>query len=426
MTFEQTRYLVQGGTRFLLSALVMGLAACAVDGSSEGHAPDTEPVAHQASPAVAALSMLHTQGRNVVNASGQVVPLRGFNLGGWQVFEKWMTPMDSGSLGDTYGVLQTLDNRFGVATEQSLIKSYQQTWLTTSDLDNIRNAGYNTLRVPVWYGNFYPLNNISNSGWRSDAFEMLDWVVNNAASRGLYVVIDMHGAVGGQSTADHTGHSGQNQYWSNDNNKGNTAWMWWQIASHFKGNGTVAGYDLLNEPTGAPSTQAAWDAYQNLYSSIRSVDPDHMIFIEGTFGNWNWSMLPAPSQYGWTNVVYEMHEYQFNGTEDQVRAGTDRQVADFNNHASWNVPGYIGEFNCFEYPNAWTYTKNAYNNAGLSWTMWSYKSTNALNPTSWGWYGPISWKTTPNISSDSADAIRSAWQQWGTASSFAKNTRIGL
>ncbi|WP_394844746.1 glycoside hydrolase family 5 protein [Pendulispora brunnea] len=418
--------LVRGGTRFLLSAFVMGLAACAVDGSSEEQARtvENETVAKQS--LALAPSMLHTQGRNIVNASGQVVPLRGFNLGGWLVFEKWMTPMDSGSLADNYAVLQQLDNRFGIATEQSLIKSYQQAWLTTLDLDNVRNAGYNALRVPVWYGNFYPINNISNGGWRSDAFEMLDWVVNNAGARGLYVIIDMHGAVGGQSTADHTGRSNQNQYWNSDNNKGNTAWMWWQIANRYKGNPTVAGYDLLNEPTGAPNTQAVWDAYRNLYSSIRSVDPDHMIFMEGTFGNWNWSMLPPPSQYGWTNVVYEMHEYQFNGTEAQVRAGTDRQVADFNNHASWNVPGYIGEFNCFDYPNAWTYTKNAYNNAGLSWTMWSYKSTNALNPTPWGWYGPTSWRTTPNISSNSADAIRSAWQQWQTSTSFAKNTRIGL
>ena len=94
---------------------------------------------------------------------------------------------------------------------------------------------------------FYPLNNISNSGWRSDAFTVLDWLVNAAASEGLYVIIDMHGVVGGQSTSGDTGQQNNNSYWTNGNDQGNTAWMWWEIANHYKGNGNVAGYDLINE-----------------------------------------------------------------------------------------------------------------------------------------------------------------------------------
>ena len=47
---------------------------------------------------------------------------------------------------------------------------------------------------------------------------------------------------------------------SNGNNQGNTAYLWWQIASHYSGNPTVAGYDLINEPTGAPNDQAVINA----------------------------------------------------------------------------------------------------------------------------------------------------------------------
>src|SRR5262249_48561963 len=158
---------------------------------------------------------------------------------------------------------------------------------------------------------------------------MLDWVVSNAGSRGIYVIIDMHGVVGGQNTADWTGWANQNQYWNNTTYQAQTTFMWQQIARHFAGNGTVAGYDLLNEPGGAANTQAAWNALNSLYGSIRSVDAAHTIFMEGTFGSWNWSMLPPPSQYSWTNVVYEMHEYQFNGSAAQVQTGTDNQVNDF-------------------------------------------------------------------------------------------------
>ncbi len=375
----------------------------------------------------AQLSMLHTSGRNIVNASGQVVPLRGVNLGGWFVMEKWMTPLDSGSLPDTYSVIQALDNRFGVATEQSLIATYQQSWITTTDLDNIKNAQFNVVRVPVWWGQFYPINNVSNASWRSDAFTELDWLVSNCASRGIYVIIDMHGVVGGQSNSDSTGYANQNQYWGNTTDQGNTAWMWWQIANHYNGNSTVAGYDLINEPTGAPNNSAVINAYNSLYGTVRSADPNHMIFMEGTWGNWNWDMLPAPSQYGWTNVVYEMHEYQWSGTASAVESGADNQVNDFNNHASWNVPGYIGEFNDFGNSAAvWQYSVNAWNNAGLSWSMWSYKAIHGLIPDSWGYYDPTHWATTPNISSDSASTIASDWQQWTTPATFALNTALGI
>src|SRR4051812_14395134 len=163
----------------------------------------------------------------------------------------------------------------------------------------------------------------------------------------------------------------------------------------------------MNEPTGAASTTALWNAYSSIYNSVRSADPDHMVIVEGCYGSWNWSMLPAPSQYGWTNIMYQMHEYQWNGTEAQVKAGSDNQVNDFNNHASWNVPGYIGEYNDFAYQfSTWTYSKNAFANGGLSATPWAYKNTQAIG-TNWGWYAVSSWGTTPNIATDSSAAISS-------------------
>ena len=61
-------------------------------------------------------------------------------------------------------------------------------------------------------------------------------------------------------------------------------------------------------------------------------------------------MLPNPASVGWTNVVYEMHEYQYNTTDANVQKGADNQVTDFNNHRSaYGVPCYIGEFNDFNY-----------------------------------------------------------------------------
>lgn len=378
-------------------------------------------------PVAAAFSMLHTSGTNIVNANGATVQLKGLNLGGWFIMEPWMCPADSGGLPDTYSIITELDSRFGVATEQSLIRDYQTNWITTADLNNITNGGFNCVRVPVWWGNFYSITNTTSAGWRSDAFAELDWVVTNCASRGIYVVIDMHGVVGGQSTNDDTGEENLNAYWTNSTDQSETAYMWTQIVSRYNGNSAVAGYDLINEPYGAPGTAAVWNAYSSLYNTIRSIDTNHIIIMEGTFGNWDWSMLPNPSAYGWTNIVYSMHEYQFGGSVAQCEAGSDNQVTDFDNHLSWNVPDFIGEWNdmgngagCYDY------SINDYNNAGISWTMWAYKATAGLLPDGWGWYDPTNWPTTPNVSTDSASTISNDWQEWKTTTSFGENSSVGL
>ncbi len=373
------------------------------------------------------LSPLHASGTTIVNSSGSVVQLRGLNLGGWFIMEKWMCPLDSGSLPDTYSAITNLDARFGVAVEQILLRTYQSSWITTADLDNIENAGYNCVRVPVWWGNFYSITNTTASGWRPDAFDMLDWLVTNCTSRGIYVIIDMHGVIGGQSTSDTTGRQNQNLYWSNGVDQSQTAYMWRQIAAHYNGNGTVAGYDLINEPMGAPGTNAVWTAYDTLYHVIRSVDPNHIIVMEGAFGSWNWSMLPDPSAYGWTNIVYSMHEYQYGGTVAQIEAGSDKQVTDFNNHKSWNVPDYIGEWNDMGQGAAcYDYSINAYDTAGISWSMWAYKAAPGLLPNGWGWYNPTYWPPTPNISTDPSVTILNDWRQWTTTNSFGMNTTVGL
>jgi endoglucanase len=373
------------------------------------------------------LPLLHASGTSIASANGNVVLLKGLNLGGWFIMEPWMCPADSGGLPDTYSIISELDQRFGLATEQALIRTYQTNWITTTDLDNIKNGGFNCVRMPVWWGNFYLINNTTSSGWRSDAFTELDWLVTNCAARGIYVVIDMHGVIGGQGTSDDTGQQNQNTFWTNSVQQAETAYMWSRIASHYRSNSAVAGFDLINEPDGVSTSSIVWNVYSNLYNTIRAVDTTHMIIMEGTFGSWNWSMLPNPSTFGWTNIVYSMHEYQYGGSVAQIEAGSDNQVTDFNNHQSWNVPDYIGEWNDMGQGAAcYDYSINDYTTNDMSWCMWSYKATSGLVPNGWGWYDPTYWPTTPNISTDSAATIANDWQQWRTAVSFGVNSTVGL
>ena len=375
-------------------------------------------------------AILQASGTAIVNgaSAGQTVQLEGVNLGGWLVMEPWMTPADASGLPDEYSIISELDSRFGIATEQSLVQTYRQNWINSGDLDNIKAQGLNVVRVPVWWGDFYPLSarGATNPAMRSDAFTMLDWLAAAAAERGIRIIIDMHGVFGGQSASADTGCQNLNQYWTNTNDQINTQLMWTAIAAHYRGNPWIAGYDLLNEPSGAPSNQAVITQLGNLYNAVRAVDPSHIIFMEGTWGNWDWGMLPNPSSAGWTNVVYEMHEYQWsNETIAGVEAGADNQVIDYNNHLSYNVPAYIGEFNAFGTGTpAWQYVINDFNNAGMSWSVWSYKATHGTGTDSWGLYNPTGKATVPNIVTTSSSTIASDWSGWTTSNAFAINPML--
>ncbi len=385
----------------------------------------TSATQQQSVQSVTSSSFLHTSGTNIVNAAGQTIELRGVNLGSLLIMEGWMSPLDSSGLPDEYGVIQTLDNRFGVATEQSLLSTYQQNWITTQDLENIKNEGFNVIRVPVWWADFETLQ----GQWRTDAFNELDWLVNTAGALGIYTIIDMHGVVGGESTSDDTGQANLDNYWTSPYDQQQTNVLWENIAQHYKNNPYVAGYDLMNEPDNAPSDPAVISAYDQLYSAVRSVDTNHIAIIEGTFDQWNWSMLPSPSSQGWTDVVYEMHEYQWNdtGNPSGVENGTNNQVSDFQNHSYYNVPDYIGEFNDFGTGSStWQYAFQQFDNNNISWSFWSYKATDgtASSQDSWGLYDPINNLTVPNIQTVQASTISQDWTDVTTSSYFGINTML--
>ncbi len=362
------------------------------------------------------------------HGTGDPVLLQGTNLGGWLVTEGWMTPRDSSGLPDEYAVRQTLTDRFGAATADSLINTYENNWITPEDLDNIKALGMNVIRVPFWYRN---LQN-EDGTWRADAFEQLDRIVGDAWARGLYTILDFHGVVGGQSTAESTGkvRSGA-EFWGDATDQARTLAIWQAIAAHFVGNPGVAGYDLMNEPTAAPSRTTLWTMYDRMYRAIRAVDPDHIVIMEGTWGSWDWDMLPDPASYGWANVAYEMHEYQWGSVNDPqgVMAGTDRQVRDFQAHQSWNVPCYIGEFNDFspgsDPTGVWRYAVQQFRQNGMSWTEWSYKATHGGGIDSWGIEDRLSaHPPVPNVQTDSAATIAADWAAWATANAFRSNAML--
>jgi endoglucanase len=282
------------------------------------------------------------------HGQGDVIYLRGVNLGGWLVFEDWMTPMDAGEeLKDDWHLREVLAGRF--PADDSLIASYEDAWITIADLDNIARLGFNVVRLPFWYRNLQE----ENGTWRTEPFKKIDWLVANAWKRHIYVILDFHGLPGGQSTEAHTGRGGKNELWNNNENLRRSTDIWRAVAEHFKNNPAVAAYDLINEPDDAPNREKLWEVYDHLFKAVRAIDPDHIITLESCWKgqvdgenlNYKLDVLPAPNNFGWTNVDYQMHSYDRADPYDLEKQGQESNgiLDDINNHRDWNVPFLVGE-----------------------------------------------------------------------------------
>lgn len=399
-----------------ISAVLFAFVTLVLWGCGAPEEASTDPdVAEEAAAALGTTDFLKTSGTLIKknNGTGAAVNLRGTNLGGWLIQEPWMSPL---SVTDEWTMRETLTNRFGEATKESLINGYLDAWLTTADLDNIKNMGMNFVRVPILY-----LSLMDKYGnWKADPWSRLDWLVSNASARGIYVLLDLHGTFGAQNTFDNSGEANSNpQLWSNTTYQDRTVTLWQGIANHFKGNPAVAGYDLLNEPDRVGRDQLN-NLYNRLYGAIRAIDPDHIIYMEAA---WDWNQLYPPSHFGWTNVVYEMHYYAMATGQasdwNAQNALIDGAIQGIRDHQSqWNVPVYAGEFCVFAFNDLWEKFLGGLNSVNASWTNWTYKVSS--NYGNWGFYTNNT-NAVPNINSDDAATIASKWSRFGT-SNFSPNT----
>ena len=385
-------------------------------------------------PSDTALPMLSAAGEDIVDADGNAVVLRGTNFGGWLVQERWMCPTEQT---DTLSTDMMLYSRFGKERAEELISAYQDSWITEEDFKTVKELGLNVVRVPFTYMNVYyhlsdegELLSPSEFTLREDPFERLDFALEMCKKYGLYLILDLHGAVGSQNGSDHSGDTSRTNLYADtalgEAYREKTAELWALVAEHFAGESNVAGYDLLNEPTRA-SGATQWDYYDVLYKAVREADPDHMIFIEAT---WEPNNLPSPEDYGWENVVYEYHHYNWDYNNQSNKSFYTFKKLLGNTH---KVPVLIGEFNAWGDSRRSTGKRDQtdleanagvlefYNGEGWHWTTWTYKVVGTLRNSNWGLFNAstlLKDVTKIDPETDSYEDILAAWSSVDTAEHF--------
>ena len=335
--------------------------------------------------------------------------------------------LSAGLYNDDYSLTNTLTARFGTAGAQTVIDTHQDTWLQTSDLDNIAAAGLNYVRVPMSWNTFLNLDGT----WKPNPWRKLDWLVAQASQRGIYVLLDLHTAPGGACSWGSCGRYGPtpNGFWGSPIDQDWTQSIWQAIATHFKGNPGVAGYDLMNEPLIDANEDAADhtqknDLYNRLYQAVRAIDPDHLIVL-GAFPGLD--AIAQPAAYGWTNVMYELHPYDMSNPTDwtaQNQLVTNELAALPGRLADYDVPFLEGEFSLYYDDDVWARFLAGLNAANVSWSNWTYKVTGTADGgfAYWGMYYDDQ-QPQPVINSDDQATFVAKLQQFGTTH-FTRNTEL--
>ena len=141
-----------------------------------------------------------------------------------------------------------------------------------------------------------------------DGWQWLDDNIAWAKRHGVYLILNMHVPPGGFQSLGNG-----KALWDRPEMQDRLIALWTAIARHCKGEPTIAGYDLLNEPVVTRAAGQWHDLAARIAAAIRAVDGEHMLFVErlnSIGGDWRedgdrgFFRIPDP------NTVYEFHFYK--------------------------------------------------------------------------------------------------------------------
>ncbi|TFK35831.1 glycoside hydrolase [Crucibulum laeve] len=338
------------------------------------------------------MSLLKVSGTKIVDEEGKEVILRGAGLGGWMNMENFI----SGYPGCEHQIRDALAETIGQEKSDFFFDKFLEYFFTDVDAQFFKSLGLNCIRLPFNYRHFE--DDMNPRVLKESGFKHLDRVIDICAQHGIYTILDLHTAPGGQNTdwhADHGGHIAN--FWNHKDHQDRVLWLWTELAKHYKGNKWIAGYNPLNEPTDPKHTRII-AFYEKVHKAIRAIDSEHAIFFDGNTFASDFSHF-GDAHKNWDNTAYSIHDYSvfgfpgapqlYEGSDDQKRRlrrsyEKKREWMDQRGLCVWNGewgPVYARK----QYEGEATDSINQvryrvlkdqleiYNQDRMSWSIWLYK-----------------------------------------------------
>lgn len=318
------------------------------------------------------IQFLHTSGQDIVNESGEKVYLKGVGLGNWLLPEGYMWKF--GEAGDRPRKIEkVVADLIGSEKAESFWKTFRKNYITEADIKRIAELGFNSVR-PALNSRLF-LTEGENPVFVEEGFQLIDSLVSWCTKHKLYVIIDMHGAPGGQTGANIDDSPNDiPELFIKEKYQDQLVDLWIKIAQRYKEEPTVAAYDLLNEPLPSRTGAAAQykhllvPLYKRITAEIRKVDQKHMITLEGFDWSNDWSLFDKPFD---TNVFYQFHYYCWDRPDNLNGIG-----GFIKKRNELNTPIWVGETG--EKGNTIYWSTTQYfeaNNIGFSFWPWKKMDT---------------------------------------------------
>lgn len=329
---------------------------------------------------------MKTSGKNILDAEGNEILLRGIGLGGWMLQEPYMLKL-SGIAQNQKQIRTKISELIGKERTTDFYNTWLQNFCTKADIDSIAAWGFNSVRLPFHYNLFtLPVEEEKVKGrqtWISQGFNMIDSLLEWCKLNRIYLILDMHAAPGGQGTdipiSDRD--PGRPSLWQDEQNRIKTIALWKKIAERYANQKWIGAYDLINETNWgfSDSTDKNGCAEKlnrelrslmvDITNAIREVDKDHMIIIEGNcWGNNYNGIFPLWDK----NMVISFHKYWNENDQSSVQ-----QFVNYRDQL--NAPVWMGESG--ENSNSWfTSAISLLEKNNIGWAWWPLKKMGINNP----------------------------------------------
>jgi endoglucanase len=349
--------------------------------------------------------------KEIVDKYGSEVILRGLGLGGWMLQESYMLKTKP-FIETQHELRDSIESLIGTANTDTFYNEWLANHCRKTDVDSLASWGFNCIRLPMHYNLFtLPIEEEPipyENTWLEKGFELTDSLLSWCETNNMYLILDLHAAPGGQGhdamICDYD--STKPSLWESSENRAKTVALWHKLAERYAGEPWIGGYDLINEPNWElPGNTLLRELYEEITDSIREVDTNHIIFIEGNaFAN-DFTGLTPPWD---SNMVYSFHKYW--NYNDQ---STIQWMLDMRN--IYNIPIWCGEAG--ENSNLWFRDAiKLLEDYDIGWSWWPLKKIDNIS-------GPLSVERTEEY-----QTLLDYWENGGSKPTvaFAKAALMDL
>lgn len=246
--------------------------------------------------------------------------MRGVNLGGWLVLEKWMTP-------SVFEGLEATDETTWCAElgehAAEKLRAHWNTFITHDDFIWLANVGINTVRIPVghWiFGPDYPYHEkygAHRHPFVTGGIDILDRAFDWAEETGINIMLDLHAAPGCQNGFDNGGIKDVCEWHTKEEYFQHSLSVLERLAERYNTRPALHAIEVLNEPRWDVPTDYLKRYNTAAYHSIRkfcTAEKVAVVFHDGFRDYREYiGFMQAPE---FQNVIFDIHRYQCFARED--------------------------------------------------------------------------------------------------------------